>query len=174
MKTNLEVKNMVKLTKQKVVLVAITALVVILVIAVPFVSAQAAADNAVGNIKTLNAKGYAFQAGDAQNKYSANFTLALQKTSSDNSEKKFDVTGGIVVINGVSYTISGGNGGVAPGRHLILLQAQGTGPDGQVVTLKLEGHYFWMGGHLYVARIGAKLQTDNDNYTLFMRAAIRA
>jgi hypothetical protein len=57
---------MVKLTKKsKVALVAIAALAVILVIAVPFVSAQAAANNAVGNIKTLNAKGYAIQTGES-------------------------------------------------------------------------------------------------------------
>jgi len=30
-----------------------------------------------------------------------------------------------------------------------------------------------MGGHLYVARIGAKLQTDNADYILLMRAAVR-
>ena len=165
---------MVKLTKKnKVTLVAIAALAVILVIAVPFVSAQAAANNAVGNIKTLNAKGYAIQTGESQNKFPANFTLTFQATSTDASVKKFDVTGGTMVVNGVIFAITNGNGRVATGRHLVLLQAQGTDPTGQTVTLKLEGRYFWMGGHLYVARIAAKLQTENENYTLLMRAAIR-
>jgi hypothetical protein len=35
-----------------------------------------------------------------------------------------------------------------------LLQAQGTGPDGEAVTLRLAARYFWMGGHLYLAKIG--------------------
>ena len=165
---------MVKLAKKsKVALVAIAALTIILVIAVPFVSAQAAANNAVGNIKTLNAKGYAIQTGVSQDKFPANFTLTLQTTSTAATVKKFDITGGTVVVNGVSYAITNGNGGVATGRHLVLLQAQGTDPNGQTVTLKLEGRYFWMGGHLFVARIAAKLQTENENYTLLMRAAIR-
>ena len=165
---------MVKLTKKsKIALVAIVALVVILVIAVPFVSAQAAASNAVGNIKILNAKGYAIQTDASQDKFPANFTLTLQATSTNEPVKKFDVTGGTVVVNGVSYAITDGNGGVATGRHLILLQAYGTDSNGQTVTLKLEGRYFWMGGHIYVARIAAKLQTENENYTLLMRAAIR-
>jgi hypothetical protein len=165
---------MVKLTKKsKVALVAIVVFVVILVIAVPFVSAQAAASNAVGNIKTLNAKGFAIQTGESQDKFPANFTMALQATPTNDAVKKFDVTAGTVVVNGVSYAITDGKGGVATGRHLILLQAHGTDSNGQTVTLKLDGRYFWMGGHLYVARIAAKLQTENQNYTLLMRAAIR-
>jgi hypothetical protein len=165
---------MVKLAKKsKVALVAIVALAVILVITIPFVSAQEAASNAVGNIKTLNAKGYAIQTGESQDKLQANFTLTLQTTSTKDAVKKFDVTAGTVVANGVSYAITDGKGGVATGRHLILLQAHGTDSNGQTVTLKFEGRYFWMGGHLYVARIAAKLQTENENYTLLMRAAIR-
>jgi hypothetical protein len=164
---------MVKLTKKsKVAFVAIVALAVILVIAVPFVSAQAAASKVVGNIKTLNAKGYAIQTGESQDKVPANFTLMLQATSTNDAVKKFDVTAGTVVVNGVSYAITDGNGGVATGRHLILLQLHGTDSNGQTVTLKLEGQYFWMGGHLYLARIAAKPQTENENYTLLMRAAI--
>ena len=77
------------------------------------------------------------------------------------------------MVNGVSYAVTSGKGGVLTGRHIILLQAQGTGPEGQTVTLKLAGRYFWMGGNLYVVRIGAKLDIDNTNYTLLMRAAIR-
>ncbi len=77
------------------------------------------------------------------------------------------------MVNGVTYTVASGNGGVLTGRHAILLQAHGTSPDGQTMTFKLEGRYSWMGGNLYVVRIGAKLQTDNTNYTLLMRAAIR-
>jgi len=159
--------------KSRTAILAIVAVAVILVIAVPFVGAQVASNSAVANVRTLKAQGYAYQKIDNQTvKYPANFTLMLQPTS-NGTVKKFDVTGGTITANGVLYTINSGNGGVLTGRRLILLQAQGTSPDGQAVTLKLAGRYFWMGGHLYVARIGAKLQTDNANYTLLMRAAIR-
>jgi hypothetical protein len=77
------------------------------------------------------------------------------------------------MVNGISYTIATGKGGILTGKHAILLQAQGTSPDGQTVTIKLAGRYFWMGGNLYVLRLGAKLQVDDANYTLLMRAAIR-
>ena len=160
--------------KNKVVIAAIVAVAIILVIAIPFVSAQTASNGAVASIKTLKAQGFAFQTIDNQTvKSQANFTLTLQPTSINGTIRKFDVAGGTVVVNGVSYTITSGNGGVLTGRHAILLQATGTSPDGQTITLKLAGRYFWIGGHLYVARIGAKLQTDNANYTLLMRAAIR-
>jgi len=160
--------------KNKLVIAAMAAVAILLVIAVPFVSAQTVSNNASTNVKTLKAKGFAYQEINSQTvKYQANFTLTLQPTSTSGVIKDFDVTGGTVVVNGVSYIIASGNGAVRTGRHIFMLQAQGTSPDAQAVTLKLEGRYFWMGGHLYVARIGAKLQTDNADYILLMRAAVR-
>jgi hypothetical protein len=160
--------------KNKAAILSIVAVAVILAIAIPFVSAQTASGGAIANMKTFKAQGFAYQKTDTQTvKYQASFTLSLQATSTAGATKKFNVAGGTVVVNGFSYAITNGNGEVLTGRHIILLQAQGTSPDGQAVTLKLEGRYFWMGGHLYVARIGAKLQTDTDSYTLLMRAAIR-
>lgn len=153
---------------------SIVATAIILIITVPFVSAQVVPASPLTNLKTLKAQGIATQTIDDQTvKFPANFTLTLQPTSTNGTVKKFDVTGGTIVINGVSYTIESGNGGVLTRRHLILLQAQGKGPDGKTATFELAGRYFWMGGHLWVARIGAKLQTDNANYTLLLRAAIR-
>jgi hypothetical protein len=171
----LEEKRLITLgRKNKVFITAITAVAIILAVSLPFVSALPTSTNAISNTKTLKAQGFAYQKTDGQTmKYQANFTLTLQPTSSNGAIRKFDVAGGTVVVNGVPCAITGGNGGVLTGRRLILLQAQGTSPDGQSITLKLAGRYFWMGGHLYVARIGAKLQTDNANYTLLMRAAIR-
>jgi len=153
---------------------SIVSTAIIVVIAMPFVSAQVIPVDPLTNVKTLKAQGIATQKIDEHTvKSPANFTLTLQATSTNGIVKKFDVTGGTVVINGVSYTIESGNGGVLARRHLILLQAQGKGPDGKTVTFELAGRYFWMGGHLWVARIGARLQTDNANYTLLLRAAIR-
>ena len=50
----------------------------------------------------------------------------------------------------LSYTFTSGNGGVLTGRHDVLLQAQGTDPNGQAVTLKLAGQYgySWLQGML--------------------------
>jgi len=160
--------------KNKVVLVAMAAFAMLLMIAVPFVGAQPVSNSAVASVKTMKAQGFAYQEINGETvKYQADFTLMLQQTSTASVPKEFDVVGGTIVINGISYTMTSGNGVVRPGRHIFMLQAQGTSPDGQAVTLKLEGRYFWLGGQLYVARIGAKLQTDNGNTLLLMRAAIR-
>jgi hypothetical protein len=160
--------------KNKIIITAIVAITLVLSIAIPYVSAQNSA-NPIANSKTLNAKGYAYQTIDDQTikKYPATFLLTLAATDTDRTVKLFDVTGGSVTVNGASYTITSGNGGVLTGKHAILLQAQGTSPDGEHVTFKLAGRYFWMGGNLYVVRIDAKLQTDNANYAMLMRAEIR-
>ena len=160
--------------RNKLVIAAMAAIAILLVIAVPFVGAQTVSNGAVANVKTMKAQGFAYQEINGQTvKYQANFALMLHPTSTISIPKEFDVAGGTIVVNGVTYTMTSGNGVVRPDRHIFVLQAQGTSPDGQAVTLKLEGRYFWLGGQLYVARIGAKLQTDNGNYLLLMRAAIR-
>jgi ABC-type oligopeptide transport system substrate-binding subunit len=160
--------------KNKIAIVAVSALALMLLIAVPFASAQTTSTSNTSNTKTLKAQGIAYQNVNGQiTQYQANFTLTLQPTSTSAPVKKFEVVGGNVTVNGVSYSITSGNGVVRTGRHIFLLQAQGTSPDGTAVTFKLEGKYFWMWGHLYVARIGAKLQTDNGNYKMLMRSAIR-
>jgi hypothetical protein len=166
---------MVTLSKKTKIAIATTiALTLTLLLAIPFVNAQTPLTGSTTSTKTLQAKGYAFQKIDSSTikYYPATLSLTVQAASTSGTARKFDVTGGTLVINRVSYSISSGVGGVLPGRHLILLKAQGTDPNGQAVTLGLEGQYFWMGGHQYVARIAARLQTNNGNVTLLMRAAI--
>lgn len=172
-----EAKNkMVKLTrKNKIAIAALAAIAIVLVITVPYASAQTVANNAASNIRTLNAKGNIYQKIDSDTikYYQADLILTLQPTSTAGSVKYFDVTGGSLVANGVSYTFATGNGGVLTGRHDVLLQAQGTDPNGQPVTLKLAGQYSnsWLAGKVAL-KIGAKLQTSDNTYTLLMLAPI--
>lgn len=167
---------MITLSKKSKLLIVAVTVVALLMVAVPCaVYALPTSDsNIVGPTRTLVAKGVDRQVIEGQNVTTpANFTLTLERSGTNTTVPRFNVTGGTVIVNGATYTITSGNGAVLHGRHLILLQAQGTGPDGQAVTLRLAGRYFWMGGHLYVARIGARLLTANSNSTLLLRAAIR-
>jgi len=166
---------MVTLTKKRKLIIATVSIVAVFVVAIPYAAyALPVSDSNIAASRTLVAKGVAREVVNGENvAVPANFTLTLERAGDNNSVPKFNVIGGTVIVNGATYTIASGNGGVLRGRHLILLQAQGTGPDGQAVTLKLAGRYFWMGGRLYVARIGARLLTPNGNYTMLLRAAIR-
>ena len=161
--------------KTKIAIVAIVAIAIVVGVTVPFVGAQAIANNAATNIKTLNAKGNIYQVIDSNTikYYKANLTLTLQPTSTSGPHKLFDVTGGSLTTNGVTYSFTSGNGTVFTGVHDVLLQAQGTDQNGQAVTLKLGGEYSysWLAGHVTL-KIGAKLQTADTNYTLLMRAPI--
>ena len=161
--------------KSKILIVALVVAALLVVVLPAAVYALPTSDsNLVGASRTLVAKGVDRQVVDGQIvTVPANFTLTLERSGTNTTVPKFNVIGGSVVVNGVTYTITSGNGGVIRSKHLILLQAQGTGPNGQVVTLRLAGRYFWMGGHIFVARIGARLLTDNGNSTLLMRASIR-
>lgn len=165
---------MITLSRKNKVLIAATVVVALtFILALPYVYALTPNDPTPG-IKTLKAQGIAAQKVDNQTvKSQVNFTLSLQPTETNSTVKKFSIFGGTVEVNGATYTITGGNGAVLTGRHAILLQAQGTGPDGQAVTLKLAGRYFWMGGRLFVVRIVGKLQTGNGNFLLLLRASIR-
>ena len=167
---------MVSLTKKnKIAIIAVVSIAIVLGITVPYVSAQTIANNAASNIRTLNARGNIYQKINSNTIqfYKANLTLTLQPTSTSGTVKLFDVTGGTLVANGVSYTFTSGNGGVLTGRHDVLLKAQGTDPNGQPVTLKLAGQYSysWLAGRVAL-KIGAKLQTADANYTLLMLAPI--
>lgn len=166
---------MVAMSKKRITIIAVVAVAVALAIAIPLAAyALPVSDSNIASTRTLIAKGVAREIVNGENvTFPANSTLALERTGGNASIPRFNVVGGTVVVNGATYTISSGNGGVLRGRHLILLKAQGMGPDGQAVTLKLAGRYFWMGGRLYVARIGAKLLTPSGNFTLLLRAGIR-
>ena len=171
----MEVKDEWSLSrKNKIALTAIIVVAAIMAVALPLASAQAT-NNAVSNIKTLNAQGNIYQTIDSNTikYYPANLTLTFQPTSTSGKVKLFDVTSGTLIANGVSYTFTSGNGGVFTGKHAVLLQAQGTDPNGQAVTLKFAGQYSysWTEGRI-VFKIGAKLQTTETNYTLLMQAPI--
>ena len=161
--------------KNKIAIMTIVALAIVLVIAIPNVYAQTTTNTAVSNIRTLNAKGNIYQTIDSNTikYYPANLTLTFQPTSTSGKVKLFDVTSGTLIANGVSYTFTSGNGGVFTGKHAVLLQAQGTDPNGQAVTLKFAGQYSysWTEGRI-VFKIGAKLQTTETNNTLLMQAPI--
>jgi len=168
---------MVKLTKKsKIALAVLIALAAVLVVTVPYASAQTIANNTASNVKTLNAKGNIYQVinGNTVQYYQANLTLTLQPTSTSGPHKFFDVAGGtLVTANGDSYTFTSGNGVVLTGRHAILLQAQGTDANGQAVSLKLAGQYgySWLPSKVTL-HIYADLETQNGNYTLLMHAPI--
>jgi hypothetical protein len=167
---------MVKLTrKNKIAIAALITLAIVLVVTVPYVSAQTVANNAATDVRTLTAKGEIYQKIDSDTikYYQADLTLTLQPTSTTGTAKRFDVTGGTLVANGVTYTFTSGNGGVLTGRHVVLLQTQGTDPNGQSVALKFAGQYSysWLAGKVTL-KIGAKLQTPDATYTLLMLAPI--
>ena len=170
-------KEMVKLNrKTKIAIAALVAIAIVLAVSIPYAAAQTVANNAASNIRTLHARGNIYQAVDSSTikYYQANLTLTVQPTSTSGNAKLFDVTGGtLVTANGDTYTFTAGNGGVLTGRHVVLLQAQGTDPSAQAVTLKLAGQYSysWIAGKVAL-KIGAKLETQDGNYTLLMLAPI--
>jgi len=162
--------------KTKITIAGILAVAMALVIILPLVAAQTVANNAASNIKTLHARGNIYQTINSNTitYYQANLTLTLQPTSTNGTVKQFNVTGGtLVTANGNTYTFTSGNGGVFTSRHAVLLKAQGTDTNGQAVTLGLAGQYSysWLAGHVAL-KIGAKLQTEDANYTLLMLAPI--
>ncbi|HLN46550.1 MAG TPA: hypothetical protein VK209_12665 [Candidatus Sulfotelmatobacter sp.] len=166
---------MVNIRKKSRLIIIAVVVIVVLVVAIPYAAyALPADDSNIAANKTLLAKGIAREVRNGEIiTSSANFTLTLERATSNNTVLRFNVVDGSIDVNGATYTIASGEGGVLRGRHLILLKAEGTGPDGQAITLKLVGRYSWMGGRLYVVRIGARLLTNNGNFTLLMRAAIR-
>jgi len=132
------------------------------------------AETQASRARMLRVKGFAVEKVNGQVVISsAGFALALEATEANETIIKFNVISGKVKINETEYAITGGNGAVIRDKHGFLLQAEGISPGGQSVTLKLAGRYFWMWGHLYVARIAGSLQTDSAKISLLLRAAIR-
>jgi hypothetical protein len=179
----LEVKSgMFSLTKKsKVLIAAAAALALILMVAFPsLVYAQSSftstsQDSSTPKTRVLRAVGIAAENDSGViTKMPVNLTLVLEPIKANRTIAIFQVASGAVDVKGTTYTITGGKGAVVFNRHVVLLQAQGTGPAGQQVTLKLEGRYFWMWGHLYVIRILGSLQLDNTKLLVLMRAGIRA
>ena len=170
--------------KNKFVIAALTAIAVAFIVALPITtSAQTtttptatptSTSGSTSNAKTLKAIGYGFEnVSDVIQKMPTNMTLVVQRTKTGLAGKLFQVDSGTIYLNGITYSITSGNGGVSYFLRTFELKAQGTGPNGQTVTLKLVGQYFWMWGHLYVARIHGSIQIDNTKAALFLRGAIR-
>jgi hypothetical protein len=182
----LEVRNkMSVLTKKsKAIIAVLTVVALAFIVALPYgVDAQTSQTSsptsipqtsANPNAKQLKAVGYGFEnVSDVIQKMPANLTLFVEPTKASFAGKLFKVDNGTVYVDGTAYTITGGNGGVSYAKRVFVLKAQGTSPDGQSVTLKLEGQYFWMWGRLYAARIQGSLQFGNTKMALFLRGAIR-
>jgi hypothetical protein len=176
----MEVKNeMFTLKKrQKMLITATTALALVFIMALPYAyasSPSATTEETQSNrTRMLRAKGIAVERAGGQAVITpAGFALALEATEVNETVIKFNVVGGAVRINETEYVITEGNGAVFRDKHGFLLQAQGTSPDGQSVTLKLAGRYFWMWGRLYVARLLGSLQTENAKTSLLLRSVIR-
>lgn len=164
--------------KQKLLIMSMTALALVFIIAFPsaYASTEAATTSDAQSSRTrlLNARGIAIWKADGDAVTApAGFALSLEAIEVNATIIKFNVVGGIVKTNGTEYTITDGNGAVIRGRHGFLLQATGTSPDGQPFTLKLAGRYFWMWGHLYVARLLGSLQTESGKTVLLLRSMIR-
>lgn len=171
----MEVKNeMFTLNKkQKMFITATMALALVLVVSLPYAYA-ATEETPVDRTRILGARGLAVEITDGQVVISnASFALTLEATEINATTITFDVISGTVEVNGVEYTITGGHGAVIRDKHVFLLEAEGTGPDGEAVTLKLAGRYFWMWGRVYVARVAGSLQVDSTKILLLLRAAIR-
>ena len=100
--------------------------------------------------------------------------MTLQPTTTNSTVKNFEVASGTLIANSATYTFTSGKGGVLEGRHIILIEAQGTASDGQVVILKLAGRYSysWLANQV-VIKIGARLLTADGNYTLLMKSTIQ-
>ena len=175
----LEVKNeMFTLTKkQKLLITSTMAVALVLIAAFPCVYASSETGttaDAASRTRMLNARGIALGKSDGRATIApAGFALSLEATEVNDTIIKFNVVGGTVKINGTEYTITEGNGAVIRDKHGFILQATGTSADGQQVTLKLAGRYFWMWGRLHVARLLGSLQTENAKTLLLLRSVIR-
>ena len=164
--------------KQKMLITSTMALMLVLIVSLPYAYASSpsttTAETQLSRTRMLRAKGVAVEKSGSQVVItSAGFVLALEATEVNETIIEFNVISGTVKVKETEYTITGGKGAVIRDKRGFLLKAQGTSPDGQSVTLKLAGRYFWMWGRLYVARILGSLQTESAKTTLVLRSVIR-
>jgi len=167
---------MISVSKRKKVMIAAAVTIALtLMIALPYVGYAAPSEDVLeqGKLVVLKARGVALERVDNQTvTMPANMTLLLEPVKRYWRITVFRVVNGTVEVDGTSYAIIGGRGFVVHDRHALALQAWGTGPEGQTVTLKLVGRYFWMWGHVYVARLLGVLQIDDTRLFLILRAAL--
>ena len=138
-------------------------------------SSSASEEILTQKIVILKARGLVVEKIDNQTlRMPANMTLFLEPVMKYRGAIGFKVVNGTVIVNGTTYVIAEGKGLVIGRRHGIILQANGTGPDEQTVSLRIAGRYFWMWGHLYMARLRGVLRVDDAMLWLWLRAAVRA
>jgi hypothetical protein len=168
--------------KQKLLIAATAALALVLVASLPntyaSVPSTTTTETQSSRTRMLIARGVAVDITRSQVALTrAGFALELKATEVNETIIKFDIVGGTIRINktdyAIDYLMTGGNGAVIRDKHGCLLQATGTGPYGQSITLKLAGRYFWMWGHLYIARLAGSLQTESGKTHLLLRSMIR-
>src|ERR1035437_2809883 len=92
--------------KSKILIVALVVAALLVVVLPAAVYALPTSDsNLVGASRTLVAKGVDRQVVDGQIvTVPANFTLTLERSGTNTTVPKFNVIGGSVVVNGVTYT----------------------------------------------------------------------
>lgn len=124
--------------------------------------------------KVIHAKGIAFTEIDNETiEIPVNLTLYCEATERYRRLTFFKVVDGTVELESETFTIYDGTGLVIHNRHITLLNATGTDPQGQHVTLKLAFRYFWMWGRLYIARSRGVLKVNDTKYLLILRAATK-
>jgi hypothetical protein len=106
-------------------------------------------------------------------KLPANLTLTLQPGKINRTVILFSVVDGQIEVNGVKYAIKEGRGLVAYHKSMLAMQLSGASPDGDTVTVKIGGRYFWLWGRLHAARLVGTLKTSNCEVGLLLRSAIR-
>jgi hypothetical protein len=164
---------MMSLSKRKsVMIVTLVAIALVLVVSLP--SVAYAAEDAKSTTRVLRARGLAFeQTEDDAVSMPANFTLFLEPGKINYAVITFSIVGGEMEVDGKVYTVTEGDGFVAYHSRVMAMRFNGTGPEGENVTVKLRGRYFWMWGRLHVARLAGTFEGDDGTLGLLLRAAIR-
>jgi hypothetical protein len=160
-----------KMNVKRIGIVALVAVFLVAIIAVP--SAALASTPAFDEEKTVQvtayAKGIAIQEIDNETvRMPANLTLTAELIEHGNKLILFKIVGGKAYINGTVYTISEDKSIVFKPRQAVLLRCQGTSSEGTKVVISLYAKYFWMGGHLYVARVRGTLKIGDDTRVLLL------
>ena len=162
---------------KKILITSAIGFLLVSILCVPL--AYASTDNELpeaksSKVRTLIAKGVARAKPVSESEFvPADFSLDLEATEINPGIINFNVIGGTVEIEEVEYTIIEGEGVVILYKRGFLLKAHGLAPNGEEVTLKLAGRYFWMWGRLYVARLFGALEAESTTNLLFLRSAIR-
>ncbi len=124
--------------------------------------------------RILRGKGLAIQRDkDGTAKSPATMTLALEPGAVTRKVITFNIASGEIEVDEVKYVVSEGRGLVAYNNRTMAMRFNATGPDGEAVTVKLVGRYFWMWGRLHAARLLGNLEGEGVKTGLLLRAVVR-